>query len=283
MKQEIGVYKITHVESKRFYVGSSVNVKMRVDYHLSALRKGVHGNQYLQNAYNKYGESAFTFRAHRYCATPEEARVVEQSFLDNPKYFGVKLFNISRSSTGGNLIAGLSDKDYEALRKRKSKTGKIVQNRPEVKKRKSELNSGSGNPMYGKKHTEESKSSMSKNQKAGWTKARKKAHSEKRKKYFEDNPEARTILQESGKRRKGELNAFFGKTHSEETKARIREKAKQRYSEGNVPSNSRKVKAHGKVYNSVSECARLLGVAPMTVIFRIKSNSEKFKTYKYKD
>lgn len=56
-----GVYKITCIVNGKFYIGSSINFKIRWRDHLSELRRGIHDNPHLQNAFNKYGEEAFLF------------------------------------------------------------------------------------------------------------------------------------------------------------------------------------------------------------------------------
>lgn len=55
------VYRFYHTASGKSYVGSTVNIKSRQSGHLRALRKGSHHCVYLQNAWNKHGESAFAF------------------------------------------------------------------------------------------------------------------------------------------------------------------------------------------------------------------------------
>jgi len=54
-----GVYCIHNLENNKRYVGSSVNVLVRLEKHRALLRKGVHQNPYLQNSWNKYGEESF--------------------------------------------------------------------------------------------------------------------------------------------------------------------------------------------------------------------------------
>lgn len=58
-----GIYLIRNVINNKLYIGSAKNLYMRRQYHFSALRKGRHDNQRLQNAFNKYGEYAFSFCA----------------------------------------------------------------------------------------------------------------------------------------------------------------------------------------------------------------------------
>lgn len=55
------VYTIANIETGKVYVGSSVNPKRRFSLHRRDLVAGVHHSRILQNAWNKYGESAFHF------------------------------------------------------------------------------------------------------------------------------------------------------------------------------------------------------------------------------
>ena len=56
-----GVYSITCTASGKVYVGSSSKVSHRWNKHRRELTLGVHGNQKLQRAWDKYGKDAFTF------------------------------------------------------------------------------------------------------------------------------------------------------------------------------------------------------------------------------
>ena len=59
-----GIYKITNTKTGRFYIGRSEGKNgfyMRWYHHRRLLRKNIHHCSYLQNSYNKYGESCFTF------------------------------------------------------------------------------------------------------------------------------------------------------------------------------------------------------------------------------
>lgn len=55
-----GIYEIVGPRSMR-YVGQSSKVDRRLKEHRAALRKGAHDNPRLQHAWNKHGESAFSF------------------------------------------------------------------------------------------------------------------------------------------------------------------------------------------------------------------------------
>lgn len=76
-----GVYSITHLESGKRYIGSSVNIKRRMAFHKSRLRANAHENQYLQNVWNKDGENSFAFEKLIVCA-PNDNIFYEQKVMD---------------------------------------------------------------------------------------------------------------------------------------------------------------------------------------------------------
>lgn len=61
MSKQIGIYQILNLETNDCYVGSSVSIARRWTRHASELRHGLHINQRLQRAWNKYGETSFAF------------------------------------------------------------------------------------------------------------------------------------------------------------------------------------------------------------------------------
>src|SRR5258706_128926 len=91
--QNQGIYKLIHVASGRFYVGSAVNFKKRFDLHIWCLNRGQHYNPKLQNAWNKYGEEAFVFEVVEIVEDPSILLVREQYYLDTLKPF----YNIALS------------------------------------------------------------------------------------------------------------------------------------------------------------------------------------------
>jgi len=54
-----GIYSIRVDEY--IYIGQASNMYRRWSEHISRLRRNKHGNNFLQNVYNKYGESALSF------------------------------------------------------------------------------------------------------------------------------------------------------------------------------------------------------------------------------
>ena len=57
----IGIYKITNIINKKYYIGSAVNIKGRLKTHKRLLEQNKHYNKHLQSSYNKYGTSNFIY------------------------------------------------------------------------------------------------------------------------------------------------------------------------------------------------------------------------------
>jgi len=62
-----GIYKIKNLVNGKFYIGSTCNLKRRKGNHFAELGRNKHRNIKLQNAWNKYGESAFQFEVISTC------------------------------------------------------------------------------------------------------------------------------------------------------------------------------------------------------------------------
>jgi len=56
-----GIYKIENVVNGMIYIGSSSDVSFRLSDHKRQLKNKKHGNEHLQNAWNKYGKDNFRF------------------------------------------------------------------------------------------------------------------------------------------------------------------------------------------------------------------------------
>ncbi len=79
---EPGIYVIKNRVSLNLYIGQSHRLLRRLREHLYCLRKGVHPNVHLQNAWNLYGESAFRFEIIEYCS-PKKLDEREQYWIDS--------------------------------------------------------------------------------------------------------------------------------------------------------------------------------------------------------
>lgn len=101
-----GVYKISFKGSDKCYYGSAVNIFRRVMYeHLPKLRRGVHENNILQKAFNKYGEKQFSYETVEECG--EDFLIEREQYWLNSNFDGnTKLgYNIcaKANSWKGNL------------------------------------------------------------------------------------------------------------------------------------------------------------------------------------
>jgi group I intron endonuclease len=87
------------------YIGSSVDVCRRWQEHERNLKNNKHINQYLQNAWNKYGEQNFKFEVIETILIKEKDYILEreQFWLDEHKsYEREKGYNINKIA-GSNL------------------------------------------------------------------------------------------------------------------------------------------------------------------------------------
>ena len=105
-----GIYKITCLSNQNIYIGSSFDICQRIAEHLYNLRKGSHKNKYLQNAFNKYGESSLTFSVIEEIKYTTILIIREQYWIDNLK----PNFN-SRKIATSNLGIRYSDEHKRML------------------------------------------------------------------------------------------------------------------------------------------------------------------------
>lgn len=133
---------------------------------------------------------------------------------------------------------------------------------------------GNLNPMYGRTHSQETKNIIS-HKRLGSSPINKG-------KSLEDSvgskraSEIRKLLSDKAKARTGDKNPFYNKSHSDKTKKHLSETMK-----GRKPSNMKKVIIDDLIFESVTEASRQLNVSPATILFRIKSKSDNFRSYKY--
>jgi group I intron endonuclease len=133
MKKISGIYKIINKVNNKYYVGSSRNIKNRWNTHKQSLKNQSHHNEYLQRAWNKYGENAFDFLIEKE-VLEDKLFEVEQEYLNEAKI----------NSNSYNLIfypQGGPQPEYIRCKMRKNHY----------------LKNGKKSSMYGKHHTEKSK------------------------------------------------------------------------------------------------------------------------------
>lgn len=86
-----GIYRIYNVASDKSYIGQAQDLSKRRAGHFYRLRLNKHGNNHLQNAFNKYGESNFYFQILENVSV-DELNIKEQCWID---YYGFdSLYNL---------------------------------------------------------------------------------------------------------------------------------------------------------------------------------------------
>jgi group I intron endonuclease len=76
------IYKIRNVVNGKFYVGSTVDSRVRFQTHRRNLKKGKHQSPHMQAAWNKYGEDCFKFEVVEIIECSEDLLIAEQKWLD---------------------------------------------------------------------------------------------------------------------------------------------------------------------------------------------------------
>lgn len=99
-----GVYKIVCLLTGKMYIGSSVNINKRFKNHIWYLQKNKHSNEYLQNAWNKYGEQNFKFEIVEIIHDISKLLIREKWWLDKTKCYKREIgFNISYNPLAPNM------------------------------------------------------------------------------------------------------------------------------------------------------------------------------------
>lgn len=62
-----GVYRLLNTLNRHFYIGSSVNMRVRWLDHIAELNSNKHANRYLSAAWRKWGSGAFVFEIVETC------------------------------------------------------------------------------------------------------------------------------------------------------------------------------------------------------------------------
>jgi len=92
--QKPGIYKIINLINNKVYIGSSINISVRITSHKHCLCKQKHVNSYLQRAFNKYGKHNFAFEVVEYCQ--------ENKLLFREEYW-INYYKSNNSDFGYNL------------------------------------------------------------------------------------------------------------------------------------------------------------------------------------
>jgi group I intron endonuclease len=202
----IGVYQIENIINGKRYVGSAAqNSVQRWAQHLCDLRKGIHANARLQNAYSKYGESALKFSVLEIVETPDECIIMEQLCIDtlDPEY------NIRK----------VADSNYGLKRSEESRARMRAAHRGTTGKHYSEESKARMREARAKQvFTEEDRAAMSK---AHIGRKRPAEELAKFSATMEGHPVSEETRAKISAANKGKHNHALGRQVSEETKAKI--------------------------------------------------------------
>lgn len=171
MQNEIksGIYCIENITTNKKYIGQSTDINDRWRKHISELNHNSHHNDYLQKAWNKYGEDDFEFYILEYCNEDE---------LDEKENYYINFYNTIDRKYGYNLKSGGQAHCHhtEEVKNKISESNKKAYQNQELRELRSinalkqwanpnikEKIMGSNNGMYGKHHNEETRQKISKN------------------------------------------------------------------------------------------------------------------------
>ena len=236
----IGIYKIQNKQDGKCYYGSSADIEKRFTQHLRALTNNTHHNTYLQRAWNKYGGGVFTFEMIEECML-DQMLIREQYYLD----CNVGGYNIGKNSSGGDNISNHPNRDVIVSKIKRANRLKMSAMTDE------ERHIRFSRPME-----------TNNNWRGGTTYSYCSCGARK---------EPKAVTCSKCRNRSGANNPFYGKTHSEETKQKLREHASKRTTK---PSNSKKISADGVIYETATAAAKAHNITRGLVNYRC--NSDKY-------
>lgn len=92
-----GVYLIVCNATHKYYIGSSNNMRSRRYKHFGDLRKSIHRIKEMQDDFNQYGESAFSYYVLEELIRDKKIQLERENFYINQ--YKVQLYNLSPNAT----------------------------------------------------------------------------------------------------------------------------------------------------------------------------------------
>lgn len=172
------IYTITNKLNGKFYIGKTNNFLYRINKHKYTLRNGIHINEHLQRAWNKYGEESFMFEIleeydveylismeHYWCNLLDAFNYNKAYNIKPTHPFGkgsnsLEMMNkVKKALTGKKLseehklklsLSKQGRKLSQETKQKMSDSAKGKLKSDKTKKKISEAKTGSRNPMFGK-------------------------------------------------------------------------------------------------------------------------------------
>jgi group I intron endonuclease len=91
-----GIYTIENIITKKLYVGYTESFNDRFNNHISTLNRNVHKNEHLQKAWNKYGQSNFSFEILITCSV---------DLLESEEHYWCNILDTHNPKHGYNIKA----------------------------------------------------------------------------------------------------------------------------------------------------------------------------------
>lgn len=216
-----GIYCVENIINHKKYIGQGKNLLGRLNDHKNHLRRQVHCNEYLQNAYNKYGSENFIYYIIQ--ELPSDKKILNlmeiywiayfNSFMDDGGGYnltrgGEGLYKSSVSTTekrkrlySGENASFYGRKHTEETKKRMSESaiGRVTSE--ETKKKISMAKSGDKNPLLGTHHSEETNKKISESNKKFW---------ENKSRVMSDETKAKITASSLGRKREGSSSKYRG-------------------------------------------------------------------------
>lgn len=189
-----GIYRIINKKNGKVYIGSTRNFRKRMREHLFSLRNNKHVNNYLQHAFNKYGEDHFAFEVYQEADDIDKLLDLEQKILNTLKPYNSEIgYNISKYATSYR-VTGVDHHHYGVpkTKEQREKTRQSLLGHVHSDETKEKIsmavkgkNTGKDHWSYGKERSENHRRNQSKAMKGKF---------------------------------KGNKNPFYGQEHTKETK-----------------------------------------------------------------
>lgn len=251
-KTQSGIYKITNKTNGKIYVGSAKNINKRWKRHIYELNNQKHHNIILQNAWNKYGCDNFKIEIIE-LIRPELLLKREQYYIDKLNPFVENGYNIAKITSGGDILTNNPKRDEI-----KDKISKSMKE------------------MWKNKSDEEIKAYIDRTtgiNSPSWNNGSSIKYCSCGKQIAAVNKCCRKCLDFSNNN-----NPFYGKKHTKEYKLASSIKRKGTY----YGTQNKPIIIDEIEYKSIGEAAEKLEIKKLTVRYRVISNKEHFKNYRYK-